>query len=190
MKKYCLSPLLACALPAFASPYIGLEVGRATPHHDITVYDLATEQKLSPDSTDGFITLLAGYHFDNNFALEMGYQKNYHYHESDSSNLWDVSLEAKQFSLMPVYALSLTNSRDWSLKMKAGATYTQYQLSATKAGADPLHASKQSNELGMVGVVGIEYHLTDNVSISANFKYQADSFSNMSMMTLGGQYDF
>ena len=74
--------------------------------------------------------------------------------------------------------------------MKAGATYTQYQLSATKAGADPLQASKQSNELGMVGVVGIEYHLTDNVSISANFKYQADSFSSMSMMTLGGQYDF
>ncbi|ODS05380.1 AcfA family outer membrane beta-barrel protein [Vibrio scophthalmi] len=190
MKKYCLLPLLTCALPSLASPYLGLEIGRATPHHDITVSDLATQQKLSPDSTDGFAALLAGYNFDNNFALEMGYQKNHHYHESDSRNQWDVSLTAKQFSLMPVYALSLTNSRDWSLKMKAGVTYTQYDLSASKAGSAPQHASKQSNELGMIGVVGVEYHLTDNVSMSANFKYQTDSFSSMSMMTLGGQYYF
>ncbi|MFA0412967.1 AcfA family outer membrane beta-barrel protein [Vibrio renipiscarius] len=191
MKKYCLLPLLACAFPAVSSPYVGLEVGLATPQHNIKINDQVDGLTLSPDSTDRFAGLWVGYAFNNNLALELGYQKNHHYSDNDTAHGWDVELTSKQFSLAPVYSWSLFNNRDWTIKLKAGATYTQYQLSANKTRNDPpFYASKSTNELGAIGTMGLEYHLTPNVTLGCNLKYQADSYSSMSMMTFAGSYYF
>ncbi|OLQ94630.1 hypothetical protein BIY21_08515 [Vibrio ponticus] len=185
MKKICLFPLLALSLPAFASPYVGLEMGRAVPHHDIKVVDTTKNISISPDSDDIFLGLHAGYVLDKSWAVEFGYQKNQY--TGTHNTHYQTTLESTQFALAPVYKMSLTNDREWDLKVKVGATYTQYDFTGKNT---VVSGSKSSNELGLIGSIGVEYELMPELGVGVNYKYQSDSFSSASYWTVSTSYYF
>ncbi|MBA5761502.1 porin family protein [Vibrio sp. 404] len=188
MKKIYLFPLLAFSLPALSSPYLGLEMGQTTPHHNIKVFDTADKLTVSPNSDDIFLGLYAGYVLNKTWALESGYQQNQFTGSIRRAHQVETTLESKQFYLAPVYSLSLTNDRNWSLKFKAGATYTQYRFEGKKS--EVFSGSKTSSDLGLMGSAGIEYQLTEKLGFGLNYKYQSDSYSSASSLALSANYYF
>ncbi|RJX69697.1 porin family protein [Vibrio sinensis] len=212
MKKIYLFPLFVCSFSAVSAPYFGLEIGAAFPNHDVNVNYVSDQVSLSPDSSDAFVGGYMGYSLTNNLALEMGYQQHHFDDEKRVSNgtaansnqhkgtEWDANLKADQVYLAPVYTVSLTNSRSWSLKMKAGVTFTQYELTTEKRDTQgpigtskdevQLSGSKSSNDWGVMSAIGVEYNVTPALSIGTNVMYQIDSFSSMSTFTMTGSYYF
>ncbi|WP_114766669.1 AcfA family outer membrane beta-barrel protein [Vibrio rhodolitus] len=184
MNKICLFSLLACSFPAAASPYLGLEMGRSQPDHDIKVYT-AKNRVVTPDSNDVFLGVYGGYVLNKSWAFEAGYQQNQYTGTATTQNR--TTLDAEQFYFAPVYNLSLTNDRDWDLKLKGGVTYTQYDLSGQSGN---LTATANSSELGLMLAVGVEYQLMPELGVGANIKYVADSYTSSSAFTLSASYYF
>ncbi len=102
------------------------------------------ECKCWEEQGDGITSVFVGYTFNDSWALELGYSQ-YELDDSRSNDLgvvsvngqdywqemdWDSSIKAKQISFAPVYTYAMDDK--WSLKFKAGVTYTQYESKAGK----------------------------------------------------------
>ncbi len=183
MYKNCLIPLLACSLPVVATPYVGIEMGYAIPHHDMKM--VSDGSVISPDSNDLFLGFYSGYQFDKTWALELGYQQN-QYTGTDKTRT-HATLDSDRFYLAPVYSISLTNDRDWNIKFKAGVSYAQYEFTGQNARSSQ---SRTSSDLGVIAAAGIEYRLMPELGMGLNYSYQSDSFASASALSLFTQYYF
>ncbi|MGL4580605.1 MAG: hypothetical protein ACRCVP_17185 [Shewanella xiamenensis] len=93
-------------MPAFASPYIGLEYGMTVTSHDV---DIAVEGKqLNPSHDGGVVGFYTGYKINENLAVAIGYCD---YGTSERHNeksikglvitdkFWDADVNIKQLSI-------------------------------------------------------------------------------------------
>lgn len=215
MKKTLLAVLLISPISATAAPYIGLEYGFGSVDHDYEPQFSADNVTLNPDLEENFTGILVGYAFNDTWAIELGYQQ-YELEDSRSSNLgvvdrngqnythemdWDSSIKAKQFSLTPVYTFAMNGK--WSLKLKAGVTYTEYKSNASKSEELELvtnddveinnslsYQAASTKEWGGLVAVGTEYKVLPQLSVGANVKYQIDSFANAASLNVSTAYYF
>ncbi|WP_390242639.1 AcfA family outer membrane beta-barrel protein [Vibrio sp. R78045] len=215
MKKILLAALIISPLPAMATPYVGVEYGYGSVNHDFEPQFAADNMALNPDLDDGIATAFVGYAFNESWALELGYSQ-YELDDSRSNDLgivsvdgkdywqemdWDSSIKTKQISLAPVYTYAMDDK--WSVKFKAGVTYTQYQSKAGKYEELELlinddveinnmlsHHSQSTNEWGGMIAFGTEYEVLPQLSIGANVKYQADSYANTASFNVSTAYYF
>ncbi|GHA60462.1 AcfA family outer membrane beta-barrel protein [Photobacterium aphoticum] len=214
MKKTLSTLLIACSFSATAAPYVGLEYGVGSASHDATNTFSKEGVHLDPSLEDGILGGFVGYAFNDNWALELGYNqfelsdshssylgltadKAYH-HEMD----WDASVDAKQVTLAPVYTFAFNDQ--WRAKVKAGLTYTQYDASQSKTEEwesvtnddieheinHPTAAAQSQNEIGGMVSVGAEYAVLPQLTVGANVKYQADSYASMASFNIGTTYYF
>ena len=215
MKKTLSTLLIACSFSATAAPYVGLEYGVGSASHDATNTFSKEGVHLDPSLEDGILGGFVGYAFNDNWALELGYNQfelsdghssylgqkningqNYH-HEMD----WDASVDAKQVTLAPVYTFAFNDQ--WRAKVKAGLTYTQYDANQSKTEEFELvtnddiemdnhlaHAAQSQNEIGGMVSVGAEYAVLPQLTVGANVKYQADSYASMASFNIGTTYYF
>lgn len=134
-------------------------------------------QQLNLESDDGAFGGYLGYKFNQNWGLEFGYRQ-FEFDDSTGSESiangieteeeWDADIEAKQFTLMPMYFHNFNDK--WTMKVGAGISYTQYDYSsgysleteevATDIDLSETHISGESgstNEWGGIASIGIEY---------------------------------
>lgn len=215
MKKSLLSLLVICSFPTLAAPYIGLEYGVSSSNTDFSSAFKAEGVNLDPKADDGIMSAFLGYSFTPSWALELGYSQ-FDLDDSQSKNLgianvggkdyhhemeWDSSVKAKQISLAPVFTYALNS--DWTTKLKAGLTYTQYKSSESKSEDYELvtnddvemdnnlfHRSSDSNEIGAMLALGTEYTVLPQLTVGANVKYQLDNYANTASLNLGTTYYF
>nr|WP_241210394.1 AcfA family outer membrane beta-barrel protein [Vibrio ichthyoenteri] len=93
---------------------------------------------------------------------------------------WEASVKSKQFSLASVYTHNLNDK--WLAKVKAGLTYTQYDVNGSHYEETEYHASEvetikpysgysdSSNEVGGLIAVGTEYKILPQLTVGANVK--------------------
>jgi len=215
MKKTLLAVLMVSPLSVMAAPYVGLEYGYGSVDHDFEPQFAADNVALNPELGEGITNIFIGYTFNESWALELGYSQ-YELDDSRSNDLgvisingqdywqemdWDSSIKAKQISLAPVYTYAMDDK--WSLKFKAGVTYTQYKSKAGKYEELELltnddveinntlsHRSQSTNEWGGVAAFGTEYKVWPQLTIGANVKYQVDSYANVTSFNLSTAYYF
>ncbi|MGY3572305.1 AcfA family outer membrane beta-barrel protein [Vibrio paucivorans] len=217
MNKTLISFLLASAFSSavVASPYLGLEYGYGTTNHDYNANFASDNIALDPSNEEGVFGAFAGYSFNEKWAIEFGYNQyelddgrsQYNgtvplpggeYHQETE---WDASVKAKQFTLAPVYTHAFNDK--WTMKVKAGLTYTQYTTSQSKEEEFELvtnddneftntlvHEKKDFNEVGGVVAVGAEYAILPQLTLGANAKYQLDSFANTASLNVSITYYF
>lgn len=211
MKKTILAAvLLSTSFAAISAPYIGLEYGFGSTSHDAQSDFKDPSIKLDPSLEDGIFGGFVGYSLTPSWAVELGYN---HFELSDGQSQqvsmtaeyeeereWDAKVKATQFSLAPVYTYAM-NDR-WSAKIKAGFTYTQYDVSGSQTLEKEFHVtdvetskhedgySSSSNEIGGLVSLGTEYRVLPQLTVGANVKYQFDSFANTASFNLGSTYYF
>ncbi|MFA0280038.1 AcfA family outer membrane beta-barrel protein, partial [Vibrio sp. 10N.222.55.F8] len=102
---------------------------------------------------------------------------------------WDADIEAKQFTLIPIYFHDFNEK--WSMKGGVGISYTKYEYASSYKLEQEGHFSDiehvlenkkgptgSSNELGGIASIGIDYSLTSNLTFGASAKYQIDNYAN------------
>ncbi len=196
------------AAPVFANPYLGVEYGFVHADHDFE--PSVNGQQLNPETDGAAFGGYLGYKFSSNWGLELGYRQ---FDMDDSKGTesitngieteqdWDAEIKAKQFTLMPMYFHSFNDN--WTMKVGAGVTYTQYDYSsgysyeeeviATDIDQNQSHIageSGSSNEFGGIASVGIEYAIVSGFTIGANAKYQVDRYANAATFSLTTAYYF
>jgi len=215
MKKILLTALIVSPLSAMAAPYVGVEYGYGSVDHDFEPQFAADNVALNPELDDGIASAFVGYAFNDSWSLELGYSQ-YELDDGRSNGLgvvsvngqdywqemdWDSSIKAKQISLAPVYTYAMDDK--WSLKFKAGVTYTQYKSKVGKYEELELlinddveinntlsHRSQSTNEWGGMIAFGTEYKVLPQLSIGANVKYQVDSYANATSFNVLTAYYF
>lgn len=213
MKKTILSVALAgLSLNVIAAPYVGIEYGIGSTSHDVqSNFKQDPNVKLDPALEDGILSGFVGYQLTPSWAVELGYSQYdldgsrsfKHPYQNDGierETEWDSSVKAKQFMLTPVYTFDLSDK--WLTKVKAGLTYTQYDISNSKTYEEEHivtdveqnrtleHNSRSSNEIGGLVFVGAEYKVLPQLTLGANVKYQFDSFANTASFNIGSTYYF
>lgn len=138
--KLAYTALLLAALPlthATASEgfYLGAGGGIVGLDLDQSVHFPADGVSLAPDESTGIGQIFAGYRFDNNWGVELGYQQ----FKSDGSQSrqldaatereWDAELTARQLLIKPVYFWEFAPA--WTLKSGLGLSYSDYDFSGS-----------------------------------------------------------
>ncbi|PMH03886.1 AcfA family outer membrane beta-barrel protein [Vibrio lentus] len=216
MKKTIVSVVVLASLPFYGmtGPYIGIEYGVGSTNHDEQNKFMSSSSnvKLDPSNEDGILSGFLGYSLNQRWAFELGYSqfeldddysKFVRYDPATytiTEEEWDANVKAKQFSLVSVYSHSLNNR--WLAKLKAGLTYSQYDISSAHyiekenqlsdiEMITPISSeSSSSSEIGGILSVGMEYLVYSQFYLGANAKYQFDSWAKTASFNLGSTYYF
>ncbi|MEW2683558.1 AcfA family outer membrane beta-barrel protein [Vibrio cholerae] len=205
--------LIGSSFSAISAPYIGLEYGFASTNHNVqNQFTASPEVMLDPSNEDGILGGFVGYSLSPQWAIEFGY--NQFDLDADRSlfvkydpathvkteEKWNSSVKAKQFTFAPVYTHTL--SAKWRAKLKAGLTYSQYdvdgshylenenQLTDIEIITPKDSYSSSSTEIGGLISIGTEYEVYPQLTVGANVKYQFDSFANTTSFNIGSTYYF
>ncbi|EMN7257440.1 AcfA family outer membrane beta-barrel protein [Vibrio vulnificus] len=213
MKRSLLFIACVCSFPALAAPYIGLEYGFGNAEHE-TVYFPGDSVSLTPKLDEGFISGYVGLRINQAWAVELGYNQfdlnaqrsrydgveDIGGHDYAKETEWETDLDAKQFSVAPVFTHQINHQ--WMAKFKAGATYTQYKHRTTKEEEYELLLGdhdftnvlftelETKNEWGAFVSAGVEYQITAQFGLGANVKYHYDKFMDTTSFNLGGAFYF
>ncbi|MFM2667474.1 AcfA family outer membrane beta-barrel protein [Vibrio mediterranei] len=209
--KYLTLFSLLVSLPVFSSPYvsIGYGVGISKNNFDSNF----SEKKYENDDTESFgvFNMLIGYEFNDRYSLELGYSKYNIIEDStttvNSSSIYlplyrhEESIGANQISLSPVLQFPL--SRNISLMLKAGVTFTSYSIQYKRFYRqeslfdDDIYRetllntnTKEKKEVGGIAAIALAYHLSKNVSLVGGATYQKDSYASYLSALLNVSYRF
>ncbi len=212
MKKHLLWILVASSFGASASQYIGGELSLLSLSQGSTKLNFSEDnKKMDPDALKTAFGVYVGHQFNNNWALEIGYNQFTLDYESeynlgmDGSYLqtreWDGKINAKQVSIASVYSHDF--NKKWALKLKAGLMYSQYhtKMSSHDEKEDTFDVLPDINEyrysssvreyhLGALGAVGIDYKITKNFVIGGSTKYMYDNKMSHLMFNVMTEYKF
>ncbi|MEZ8862914.1 AcfA family outer membrane beta-barrel protein [Vibrio sp. 10N.247.311.51] len=194
--------------PVFSGPYLGLEYGLTYSDHDFE--PVINGKQLNPESDGAVLGGFIGYKFENSWAVELGYSQfelddSYSIETQDASyeyeKDWDADIEAKQFTLIPMYFHDLNEK--WSMKGGIGLSYTKYEYGSSYKAEQEEHISGieqvtdyqkgptgSSHELGGIASIGIDYTLMSNLTFGASAKYQIDNYANTATFNLMTAYYF
>jgi accessory colonization factor AcfA len=187
MQKTLIAAGLALASTVVAAgPYVGIgyQAGEAkleqrelrAPVIGGRVLDLGGSQSSSD------ITALAGFQFNERWALELGWQQvdvedDFEVRGATQDEEWDASVNGSHFTLMPVYRHVL--GEKLSLRASAGVVYGRYDADQSHVidvenGPDQTlsSVSRNESEFGGAAGLGLEYTTPWKLGVIGEVKYQ------------------
>lgn len=197
--------LLAASTAAFAGPYAG--IGYEASHARIERNSLrspvidGTALSLPRSEEQGGLKLLAGYQFNDSWALELGFSQA-EVERSREVRLdatrdeeWESSIDGRHFTLAPVYLHQLGERLE--LRATAGLSYGDYDIEQVHRidvdnGPDQLISRVKDNDSkfgGMVGV-GLAYQTPWKVEVLGQLQHQRNSILSSTSASVGLLYRF
>ncbi|MEZ9997782.1 AcfA family outer membrane beta-barrel protein [Vibrio sp. 10N.261.46.A3] len=188
--------------------YIGAEYGI----HDVdSDYEpIVNGSELKPKSDSGFWGVYGGYNISEVWGVELSYtefsldaeqEKGWDDSTLEHDKDWNADLNAKSIAIMPTYQYSL--QQDWNLKAGLGVSYTEYDASSNYRYTTEDHItdaeqlvdaelgpSEKEKEVGIIGLVAVNYLINDDFSVGARLKYMADGYALTSTASLSAMYAF
>jgi OOP family OmpA-OmpF porin len=208
VKYTALVAVLLAAAPALAQnkgPYLGISAGYA--RTDIDTGEINDEARsagfatasTSADESDTAWKVFAGFQFNRNFALELGYsdlgESSIRTRTTGPAATVNGEFKAKAWSLDAVGTLPL-NDR-FSLLARAGAIYYDLDArSAAVAGGVPIKVRDSDKDLSWKAGLGAQYSLTNNLGARLEWEHyhrlgdEDTGKSSVDTFSLGLQFRF
>jgi accessory colonization factor AcfA len=162
MKKLALASAigLMVSAPAFAGPYVAVDLGRASFGDDLNTACTQIAGATSCKKTDTAFRLSVGHNLTDNFGVEVSYGD--YGKTSAASATQNATVKASALQVVGTGRLPVTDKI--TLTAKAGAAFVNAKSTATGFAA-PVLASASVNKTNLVWGVGAEYALTPTVSL-------------------------
>ncbi len=185
-KKIIAASLALASSVAAAGPYVGVgyQAGEARLEQSDLRAPLIGGRTLdlggSQSSSD--FAALAGYQFDDRWALELGWlqvdvEDDFEVRGATQDEEWDASVNGDHFTLAPVYRHAL--GEKLSLRASAGVVYGRYDIGQSHVidvenGPDQTlsRVSRSESEFGGAASLGFEYTTPWKVGVIGEVKYQ------------------
>lgn len=178
--------LLLASATAFAGPYAGLGYQAGVSHvEDGDLRDPLIDGQLIPsdDKWSGSPRLLAGFQFNDNWALEFSFARPGLEDgvetrlDATQDEEWELDIDASQFALAPVYLRPLGKLA--TLRVTAGLLYGDYDIRRThdidvEDGADVRVSRSKDSDSAVGGLAGIgaAFHLPWKIDLVTEAQYQ------------------
>jgi OmpA-OmpF porin, OOP family len=192
---------LGCAINANAAvdgPYLGVQAGWGDSHNSKGDLGLSGTD-INVSGSDGLAGgVFAGYQFNRNFALELGYT---HYHNTSVSNILpagyglngNVSIKDQALDLVGKGIIPLANC--FNLYGELGMAYLDEKVSANVSdGFASGTASESENAVLPTFGIGVSYDITPNVPVSLGWnriqKVGNTDLTSKDLVSLGIAYNF
>ena len=145
---------------------------------------------VSTGSPNPLFRPVGGYRFNDNVALEAGY--NDVVNQSDGGNAIVGANKLRIYTFDLAVKLIRPYRNCWSLFAKAGLGYTrQYVYHVVTTGSSPI-ANYANNRLQALAGAGVSYNISRNLAaeLSASYYFRSGAIGAMELATIGMTYTF